>query len=122
MPFWYPEFCMSTWIVRGICTKESGDDSQFDPAGTALRNATSGVPIILLWVRTFSAKRLLALIRYADTARLPIDNNICENCIRPIALGRKNHLFVGTERAGKRAAAIQSLLGTAKFNGLDPVA
>jgi hypothetical protein len=45
-----------------------------------------------------------------------------ENSIRPIALGRKNWLFVGSERAGKRAAAIQSLLATAKLNGLDPAA
>ena len=45
-----------------------------------------------------------------------------ENIIRPIALGRKNWLFVGSERAGKRAAAIQSLLATAKLNGLDPAA
>ncbi len=43
-----------------------------------------------------------------------------ENCIRPIALGKKNWLFVGSERAGKRAAAIQTLLGTAKLNGLNP--
>jgi hypothetical protein len=69
---------------------------------------------------SYTLKRWPALIRYADTGHLPIDNNVCENCIRPIALGRKNYLFVGTERAGKRAAAIQSLLGTAKLNGLDP--
>ena len=43
-----------------------------------------------------------------------------ENTIRPIAIGKKNWLFAGSERAGKRAAAIQSLLGTAKLNGLDP--
>jgi transposase len=63
-----------------------------------------------------------ALIRYAKTGHLPIDNNVIENCIRPIAIGRKNWLFAGSERAGKRAAAIQSLLGTAKLNGLDPAA
>lgn len=51
-------------------------------------------------------KRWPALIRYADTGHLPIDNNACENCIRPIAIGRKNYLFVGTERAGKPAASI----------------
>ena len=43
-----------------------------------------------------------------------------ENCIRPIALGKKNWLFTGSERAGQRAAAIQTLLGTAKLNGLNP--
>ena len=45
-----------------------------------------------------------------------------ENSIRPIAIGKKNWLYAGSERAGKRAAAIQSLLGTAKLNGLDPYA
>lgn len=58
--------------------------------------------------------------RYADTGHLPIDNNPVENIIRPIAIGKKNWLFAGSERAGQRAAAIQSLLGTAKLNGLDP--
>jgi transposase len=71
---------------------------------------------------SYALKRWPAVMRYADTGHLPIDNNTTENCIRPIALGRKNYLFVGTERAGKRAAAIQSLLGTAKLNGLDPAA
>lgn len=71
---------------------------------------------------SYALKRWPALMRYADTGHLPIDNNACENAIRPIAIGRKNYLFVGTERAGKRAAAIQSLLGTAKLNGLDPAA
>ncbi|MHB8456042.1 MAG: transposase domain-containing protein, partial [Acidiferrobacterales bacterium] len=52
----------------------------------------------------------------------PIDNNPAENAIRPIALGRKNWLFTGSERAGRRAAAIQSLLGTAKLNGIEPYA
>ncbi len=55
-----------------------------------------------------------------ETGHLPIDNNPVENCIRPIALGKNNRLFTGSERAGQRAAAIQSLLGTAKLNGLNP--
>ena len=68
----------------------------------------------------YSIKRWPALMRYADSGVLPIDNNPVENAIRPIAIGKKNWLFAGSERAGKRAAAIQSLLGTAKLNGLDP--
>ncbi len=70
----------------------------------------------------YSLKRWAALSRYATDGRLPIDNNPVENTIRPIALGKKNWLFTGSERAGKRAAAIQTLLGTAKLNGLDPAA
>ena len=70
----------------------------------------------------YTLKRWPALTRYAETGHLPIDNNPVENAIRPVAVGRKNWLFTGSERAGKRAAVIQSLLGTAKLNGLDPAA
>lgn len=70
----------------------------------------------------YSLKRWVALSRYAEDGHLPIDNNPVENTIRPIAIGKKNWLFTGSERAGKRAAAIQSLLATANLNGLDPSA
>jgi hypothetical protein len=70
----------------------------------------------------YSLRRWAALSRYATGGNLPIDNNPVENVIRPIALGRKNWLFTGSERAGQRAAAIQTLLATAKLNGLDPAA
>jgi len=70
----------------------------------------------------YSLKRWPALIRYLDNGILPIDNNMVENAIRPITLGRRNWLFTGSERAGCRAAAIQSLLATAKLNGLEPYA
>ncbi len=70
----------------------------------------------------YSLKRWSALSRYASSGNLPIDNNPVENSIRPIAIGKKNWLFTGSERAGRRAAAIQSLLATARLNGLDPAA
>ena len=70
----------------------------------------------------YTLKRWPALVRYAKRGDLPIDNNPIENAIRPIAIGKKNWLFAGSERAGKRAAAIQSLLGTAKLNGIEPCA
>lgn len=70
----------------------------------------------------YTLKRWPSLIRYAHTGHLPIDNNPVENAIRPIALGKKNWLFTGSERAGQRAAAIQTLFGTAQLNGLDPSA
>ena len=53
---------------------------------------------------------------------MPIDNNWVENQIWPIALGRKNWLFAGSLRAGQRAAAIMSLVQSAKLNGHDPFA
>ncbi len=68
----------------------------------------------------YSLRRWAALTRYLDDGRHPIDNNPIENAIRPIALGRKNWLFAGSETAGVRAAAIMSLLATAKANGRDP--
>ncbi len=68
----------------------------------------------------YTLRRWDALARHAEDGRYPIDNNIIENAIRPIALGRKNWLFAGSEHAGRRAAAIMSLLATAKANGLDP--
>jgi transposase len=70
----------------------------------------------------YSLTRWPAHVRYAASGVLPIDNNPIENAIRPIAIGKKNWLFAGSERAGKRAAAIQSLLGTAKLNGIEPCA
>ncbi len=70
----------------------------------------------------YTLRRWPALRLYADSGNLPIDNNPVENSIRPIALGKKNWLFAGSERAGRRAAAIQSLLGTAKLNGIEPLA
>ena len=70
----------------------------------------------------YSLKRWAALTRFLDDAALPVDNNHIENLIRPIALGRRNWLFAGSERAGKRAAAIMSLIQSARLNGLDPYA
>lgn len=70
----------------------------------------------------YSLKRWPAILRYVESGQLPIDNNPIENAIRPICLGRRNWLFVGSERAGQRAAAIQSLLATASLNGLEPYA
>lgn len=68
----------------------------------------------------YSLKRWVALTRFVDDARLPIDNNWIENQIRPIAIGRGNWLFAGSLRAGQRAAAVMSLIQSAKLNGHDP--
>jgi len=61
-----------------------------------------------------------ALTRYADDGRLEIDNNAAERALRVVAMGRKNYLFAGSDAGGERAAAIYSLIGTAKLNGIDP--
>jgi transposase len=68
----------------------------------------------------YSLRRWVALTRYLDDGDLPVDNNHIENRVRPVALGRSNWLFAGSLRAGKRAAAIMSLIQSAKLNGHDP--
>lgn len=67
-----------------------------------------------------SLNRWAALTHYLDDPALPIDNNHDEQQIRPWATGRKNWLFAGTLLAGQRAAAIMSLIQSAKLNGHDP--
>lgn len=62
------------------------------------------------------------LKRYLDDGRYEIDNNLVENSIRPVALGRKNYLFAGSHEGAKRAAMIYSLLGTARKNDIEPFA
>jgi transposase len=59
---------------------------------------------------------------YLSDGRLELDNNICERSIRPIALGRKNYLFMGSVGGGKAAAIAYTLIETAKMNGVDPEA
>ncbi len=68
----------------------------------------------------YALSRWAALTGYRDDGRLEIDNNAAERALRVVALGRKNWLFAGSDDGGERAAAIYSLLGTAKLNDLDP--
>jgi hypothetical protein len=70
----------------------------------------------------YSLKRWAQLTRFVDDGDVPISNNWVENQIRPIALGRSNWLFAGSLRAGKRAAAVMSLLHSARINGHEPYA
>jgi len=65
-------------------------------------------------------KRWSRLEKYVNDGRLEIDNNLVENAIRPIALGRKNYLFAGSHEGAKRAALFYSLLGTAKLHNVEP--
>lgn len=83
---------------------------------TVLPKSALGVAIAYthnLWPR---------LIRYIDDGRFQIDNNLIENSIRPVALGRKNYLFAGSHDAAKNAAMIYSLLATCKINNIEPKA
>jgi transposase len=68
----------------------------------------------------YALGRWAALLRYVDDGRIEIDNNAAERALRAVALARKNYLFAGSDRGGERAAAIYTLIGTAKLNDLDP--
>jgi len=68
----------------------------------------------------YSLSNWRGLTRYLDDGRVPIDNNAAENAVRPLAVGRKNWLFVGSQQAGERAAVVLSLIESAKLNGHDP--
>jgi hypothetical protein len=67
----------------------------------------------------YSLARWEALCRFCHDGRIEIDNNSAERELRMIALGRKNYLFAGADCGGERAAAIYSLIGSAKLNGLN---
>ena len=59
---------------------------------------------------------------FVDDGRVEMDNNAAERALRTVAVGRKNYLFAGSDAGGERAAAIYSLLGSAKLNSIDPEA
>jgi transposase len=70
----------------------------------------------------YAIKRRDALSRFLADGRLEIDNNIAENAIRAIALGWKNYLFAGADIGGERAAAMYTIMQTAKLNDMNPEA
>ena len=73
------------------------------------------------WPKRFDAlSNWVALTRYCADGRLEIDNNAADRALRAVALGSKNWLFAGSDDGGERAAAIYTLLGTAKLNDLNP--
>ena len=69
---------------------------------------------------TYTRNQWDALNRYIEDGDLSIDNNFAERAMRPIAIGRKNWLFVGSERAGHRAAILTSLVASCKLNFVEP--
>ena len=70
----------------------------------------------------YSLNRWPTLIYYCSDGRPEIDNLIAERVLRGVALGRRNYLFAGADSGGERAAAMYSLIGPARLNGLDPEA
>ena len=70
----------------------------------------------------YTLARWPALCRFLDDGRIELDNNPVERAIRPVALGRKNHLFAGSDGGGERWATVCSLIATAKLNNVEPFA
>ncbi|ASG24807.1 IS66 family transposase [Nitrospirillum viridazoti CBAmc] len=70
----------------------------------------------------YARSRWTALTRYVDDGRLELSNNAAERAIRPLAIGRRNWMFAGSDAGGERAAAIYTITQTVKLNGLDPQA
>jgi hypothetical protein len=68
----------------------------------------------------YALARWRAFTRYLDDGTIEIDNSAAERALRAVALGRKNYLFCGSDAGGHSAAAIYSLIGTAKLNGVEP--
>ena len=69
---------------------------------------------------TYTRNQWSALNRYVESGELSIDNNPAERAMRPVAIGRKNWLFVGSPAAGGRAAILMSLIASCKRNGVEP--
>jgi transposase len=84
--------------------------------GRVSKNSDTGKAI------NYSVKRWAALTRFLDDGRLCMSNNAAERELRAVAIGRKNWTFAGSDEGGRRAAAIYTLIATAKLNDLDPQA
>src|SRR5580693_497678 len=117
------------------------DKARFAPPAERLAHRAAAIPVLdafFAWAQAterklsarsalaealrYTIKRRNALTRFATDARLEPDNNIAENAMRGIALGRRNWLFAGSDAGGDRAAAMYSILQTAKLNDVNPQA
>ena len=89
---------------------------EMEPAGRLLLRQSRATAKAI----DYSLSKWRALTRYLDDGDVPIDNNAVENSIRPMAIGRRNGLFVSSQQAGERAAMMLSLIESAKLIGHDP--
>ena len=115
------------------------DKARFAPAAERVEHRKQTAPLLdafFIWANAavgklsgklelakafrYAITRREALTRFVTDGRLEADNNVAENAMRGIALGRRNYLFAGSDRGGERAASIYTLVATAKLNGLNP--
>lgn len=122
------------YVIEQQCTEQQFTDAQ--RASARLEQSKTILGELGEWMRlqyaqvlpkspigqalAYSIKRWDKLSAYADNGIFLPDNNRIENSIRPIALGRKNHLFAGSHEAAGRSAMLYSLLGTCKMHGVNP--
>jgi len=107
------------WMARQSQSKPVFDDLEVWLHAQLTR--ISGKSPLALAIR-YALTRMKKLRPWLDHGFLELDNNAAERSMRPIALGRKNYLFMGSERGGKSAAIAYTLIETAKLNGVDPQA
>lgn len=93
-------------------------DAFFDWAGKTAPKLSGKLELAKAFRYTITLRE--ALTRFVTDGRLETDNNIAENAMRTIALGRKNYQFAGSDTGGERAAARYTLIQTAKLNGINP--
>jgi transposase len=115
------------------------DKARFAPAAERVQHRSETAPLLdklFDWAKVTVAKlsgklelakafrymidRREALTRFVTDGRLEVDNNVAENAMRGIAVGRKNYLFAGSDAGGERAATIYTLVQTARLNKLNP--
>ena len=81
----------------------------------------SGKTTLAVAIR-YALTRMKRMRGYLSNGFLELDNNTAERAVRGIAIGRKNYMFIGSERGGKSAAIAYTLIETEKLNGVDPQA
>jgi len=127
------------WIQDLYAVERQARDEELSPAQRKELRLARSLPVINklgMWIHAevlavlpksqigkamaYAAKRWDALSAYLHDGLLEMDNNLVENTIRPLALGRKNYLFAGSHKGARRAAMVYSLLGTCKLHGVNP--
>ncbi len=132
--------------TQGICyirqlykVESEADEQQLSPEARKEKRLKEAYPVIQAferwmmdtWAKVSPKSRcgsaiaytyalLPRLSRYVNNGRINIDNNLIENAVRPLAIGRKNYLFCGNDASAYRAAIVYSLIGTCKAAGVDP--
>jgi len=106
---------------RGVLRQQQATSVLEDLHTWLLEQAATVLPKSLIGKAVaYSLRRIKTLSLYTTDGRLEIDNNLIENTIRPIALGRKNYLFAGSHAAAQRIAVFYSLLGSCKLHDIEP--